>query len=110
MKSVSAGTNIQISYTGVTASDGNADANIGTVTYSKIVAGPLSADNNLASLTVSNAVISPAFSAGTKEYTAEVPFEVSKLNVSAAAADSGAKVSVDNPDLTPCLLYTSRCV
>ncbi len=101
VKSVSAGTNIQISYTGVTASDGNADANIGTVTYSKTVAGPLSADNNLASLTVSNAVISPAFSAGIKEYTAEVPFEVSKLNISAAAADSGAKVSVDNPDLTP---------
>ena len=101
VKSVSAGTNIKISYTGVTASDGSADKNVGTVTYSKSVSAPLSTDNSLASLTVSNATISPAFSAGTTSYTASVPFEVSKLNVSATAADGKAKVSVNSPNLTP---------
>lgn len=101
VKSVSAGTNIKISYTGVTASDGSADKNVGTVTYSKSVSAPLSTDNNLASLTVSNATISPAFSSGTTSYTASVPFEISKLNVSATAADGKAKVSVNSPSLTP---------
>ena len=101
VKNVAAGTNIKISYTSVKASDGSADANVGTVTYSKTVAAPLATDNNLASLTVSNADISPAFSAGTTSYTASVPFEVSKLNVSATAADSKAKVSVSSPNLTP---------
>ncbi len=101
VNSVAAGTNIKISYTGVTASDGNADANVGAVTYSTTIAAPLSTDNNLASLTVSNATISPAFSAGTTNYSASVPFEVSKLNVSATAADGKAKVSVNSPNLTP---------
>lgn len=101
VKSVAAGTNIKISYTGVTASDGSADKNVGTVTYSKSVSAPLSTDNNLASITVSNATISPAFSAGTTNYSTSVPFEVSKLNVSATAADSKAKVSVNSPTLTP---------
>ena len=101
VKSVAPGTNIKISYTGVTASDGSADVSVGTVTYSKTVAAPLATDNNLASLTVSNATISPAFSAGTTSYTASVPFEVSKLNVSATAADGKAKVSINSPNLTP---------
>ena len=101
VKSVAAGTNIKISYTGVTASDGTADANVGTVTYSTTVAAPLSTDNNLATLTVGNATISPAFSAGTTNYTASVPFEVSKLNVTATAADGKAKVAVNSPNLVP---------
>ena len=101
VNSVAAGTNIKISYTGVTASDGSADASVGTVTYSTTVAAPLATDNNLASLTVSNATISPAFSAGTTNYTASVPFEISKLNVSATAADGKAKVSINSPTLTP---------
>lgn len=101
VQSVAAGTNIKISYTGVKASDGSADANVGTVTYSTTIAAPLATDNNLASLTVSNATISPAFSAGTTNYTTSVPFEVSKLSVSATAADGKAKVSINSPNLTP---------
>lgn len=101
VKSLATGTSVKISYTGVKASDGNADANVGTVTYSVTIAAPMSTDNNLASLTVSNATISPAFSAGTTNYTASVPFDISKLNVSATAADSKAKVSVNSPNLTP---------
>lgn len=101
VKSVAVGTAIKVSYTSVTASDGNADANVGTVSYSATVAAPLSKDNALKSMTVSNATISPAFSAGTTSYTAEVPFEVSKLDVTAVANDSKAKVSVNSPNLTP---------
>ncbi len=99
VKPITAGTNIKISYTDVKTSDGSADTNLGTVTYSKTVASPLATDNNLESLVVSNATIAPAFSAGTTSYTASVPFEVSKLNVSATAADGKAKVSVNNPTL-----------
>lgn len=101
VKNVAAGTNIKISYTGVTASDGSADANVGAVSYSATTAAPLSADNSLATLAVSNATISPMFAAGTVNYTAEVPFEVSKLNVTATAADSKAKVVINSPNLVP---------
>lgn len=101
VKNVAEGTAIKISYTGVTASDGSADANVGTVTYQKNIAAPLSGNTELQSLTVGNATISPAFSAGTTNYTAEVPFEVSKLQVSATAADGKAKVTVNSPTLTP---------
>ncbi len=101
VKNVAVGTNIKVSYTSVTATDGSSDARIGTVSYSKTVAAPLSSENNLSSMTVSNATISPAFSASTTKYTAEVPFEVSKLSVSATAKDSKAKVKVNSPTLTP---------
>ncbi len=101
VKSVAAGTNIKISYNNVIASDGNADANVGTVSYNVTVAPPLSTNNKLSGLTVDNATISPAFSGDTTNYTAEVPFSVSKLNVKATAADSKAKVSVNSPSLTP---------
>lgn len=99
--SVAPGTAIKVSYTNLVASDGRKDENIGTVSYSKTVAEPASADNSLRSLTVSNATISPAFSAGKTSYTAEVPFDVSKLTVKATANDSKAKVSIDSPTLTP---------
>lgn len=101
VQSVAPGTNIKISYTSVTTSDGNADAAIGTVTYSKTVAEPLSTNNNLASLAVDNATISPSFSADTTSYTASVGFEVSKLDLSATASDPKAKVAISNPNLTP---------
>ena len=101
VKNVAAGTAVNVSCTNVAASDGTADANIGTVTYSGTIAAPLSTDNALKSLTVSNATISPAFNAGITSYTAEVPFEVSKLDIQAAANDGKASVSVNNPNLTP---------
>ena len=101
VKNVAAGTKITVSYTDVKASDGSADANVGTVSYSATVAAPLSTNNALASLTVSNATISPAFNANTTSYTANVPFSVSKLDVQASAADGKAKVSINSPNLTP---------
>ena len=101
VKDVAAGTKITVSYTDVKASDGSADANVGTVSYRVTVAAPLSTNNTLASLTVSNATISPAFNANTTSYTADVPFSVSKLDVTATAADGKAKVSINSPTLTP---------
>ena len=94
------GASIKVSCTGVTVSDGSADTVIGTVTYTREVARPLSSDNKLKSLTVSNATISPAFSSGTTSYTAQVPYSVSKLDITAKANDAGAKVSIKNPTLT----------
>lgn len=101
VKSLSTGTAVKVSFTNVTASDGSADIAIGTVSYSAAIAAPMSTDNALKSLTVSNATISPAFNAGTLNYTAEVPFEVSQLNVTAVANDSKARVSVNSPNLIP---------
>lgn len=95
------GTKISVSYTDVKTSDGTADSLIGTVTYSVKLAAPKSKDNTLKSLTVNNATISPAFSAGTTEYTADVPFAVEKLDLKAVANDAKASVSVDNPVLKP---------
>lgn len=97
---VSTGATISVSCTGVTASDGNADANVGTVSYSATVAAPMSSENRLKSLRVSNATLSPAFSPNTTSYTAQVPYEVSKLTLSAEANHGSAKVSVSNPYLT----------
>lgn len=99
--SVATGTTIKVSITDIKASDGSADINVGTVSYSATVAAPLSGENNLSSLTVSNATISPAFDAGTTNYTASVPFSVSKLEVAATAKDGKANVSIDSPTLTP---------
>ena len=99
--SVATGTAINVSYTNVTTTDGNADTNVNAPVYSVTVAAPKSTNNNLESLTVSNATISPAFSTNTTSYTASVPFDVSKLNVTAKAADSKAKVSVSSPNLVP---------
>ena len=99
--SLAIGTKISVAYTDVVATDGNTDADAVTATYSATIAAPASTDNALKSLTVSNATISPAFNANTTEYTVEVPFSVSKLDVKATANDSKAKVSVNSPNLTP---------
>lgn len=95
-----AGTNISVSATGVTLSDGTADTYVGTCTYSATIAPPLSANCQLGTLTVSNATISPAFSPDTTEYSASVPYTTSSLQVSATPADSKATVVVSNTGLT----------
>lgn len=94
------GTDIKVSVNGVTLSDGSADIGVGTVAYSAVLAEPLSGENKLASLTVSNATLSPVFSPDATYYTASVPYSVSRLEISAAAKDSRASVSVNNPTLT----------
>lgn len=101
VNNIAAGTKVSVSISNTKTTDGSADTNIGTVSYSATVAAPLSTNNLLAGLKVNNATITPAFSPETLNYTAEVPFEVSKLNVTATAADSKAKVSINSPTLTP---------
>lgn len=100
VKNLTPGTTVKVSFTGVTASDGSADSNIGTVTYSATIAEPMSTKNDLASLTVKNATISPAFSASVTSYTAEVPFSVSKLEIDAKGVEK-TTVTVDSPNLIP---------
>lgn len=97
---VATGTTIRVAMKNLAPSDGQKDIPIEDAVYATTIAAPKSSDNTLASLTVSNATISPAFSAGKTSYTAEVPFEVSKLNVQATANDSKAKVSISSPNLT----------
>ena len=98
---VAPGTVITVSCDDLAVSDGNADAKLGSVSYQTTVLAPKSTDNNLQSLTVSNATLSPAFSAGTTSYTAEVPFSVSQLDIQAVANSGKASVRIDNPVLTP---------
>ncbi len=100
VKNLTPGTTVKVSFTGVTASDGSADSNIGTVTYSVTIAEPMSTKNDLASLTVKNATISPAFNSAVTSYTAEVPFSVSKLEIDAKGVEK-TTVTVDNPNLIP---------
>ena len=97
--SVAVGTTVKVSFNDVRISDGKNETKAGTVSYTATIAEPLSGDCSLASLTVSNATISPAFDTNTTEYTANVPFEVSKLNVQATAGDAKSKVTVNSPDL-----------
>ena len=99
--SVPAGTSIWASCTNLLASDEQTGVAVSNATYSAVIAAPRSGNNDLKSLTVSNATISPAFNTGITSYTAEVPYEVTKLNVTAAASDSNAKVSIYSPELTP---------
>lgn len=97
---LSAGTKLTVSVKDLVTSDGKADTNVGTVSYTTTILPPKSTDNTLKSLTVSNATISPAFSPNVTSYTASVPYEVSKLDLSYKTNDSKATVSVSNPTLT----------
>lgn len=97
--SVSTGEEIKVSCLDVTTSDGQKDTTVGTVTYTKKISRPLSSDNKLKSLTVSNASLSPSFNANTTFYSARVPYSVTKLEITAAANDSNARVSINNPYL-----------
>ena len=99
--SAATGAAISVSATNVVTSDGTGDTHVGTCTYSTTIAAPLSGNNQLASLYVANAEISPAFSPSTIHYTASVPFSTTALQVSAAAADSKARVNIDHPTLIP---------
>ncbi|MDW7651462.1 MAG: cadherin-like beta sandwich domain-containing protein [Bacillota bacterium] len=98
--SVATGTKITVSSTGTTATDGKADANIGTVSYSTTIAAPLSKNANLSAMTVSNATLSPAFSTSRTSYTTTVPYSVKSLNVTATKEDPGAKVSISGTSLS----------
>jgi len=96
---VATGTKVAVSINNFATSDGSSDTAVGNINYSTTIAAPKSTENALSSLTVSNATISPAFDAATTSYTANVGFEVSKLDIKAVAKDSKATVAVNNPTL-----------
>ncbi|MBR2634675.1 MAG: cadherin-like beta sandwich domain-containing protein [Clostridia bacterium] len=58
-----------------------------------------SGDHNLSSLLISASELSPAFSPSVTQYAVNVPFEVTKLFVSATTAHAAARVDVNSPDL-----------
>ena len=58
-----------------------------------------STNNNLASLSISNGKLNPGFNKNTTSYSVEVPYEVTRLNISATAEDGKASVNVYSPEL-----------
>lgn len=94
------GESISVTATGVTLSDGEQDLPMGSVSYNATIAAPLSDNCDLAQLQLAGVSISPAFSPTVTNYTASVPFTVSSVSVNAVADHNGAKVSVNNTQLT----------
>jgi hypothetical protein len=77
----------------VTSPDGR--AKIYTMTLRTITLG---GDNTLKSLTVAPGTLSPAFSAGTQNYTVNVTTAVAEVTVSATKSDANAVISGDVPN------------
>lgn len=77
----------------VTSSDGR--AKIYTMTLRAIT---LSEDNSLKSLTVAPGSLTPAFSAGTQDYTVNVASTVTEVTVVATKSDPNAVISGDVPN------------
>ncbi len=90
--------NVEVAYISNAGNSVTVDA--GSARWSASISAPLSGNANLASLTCSNAELSPSFSAGTTQYSVTVPYDVTSLRLSAAAEDSGAKVSTSGNDLS----------
>ena len=97
---VATGSKISVSITNLVLATISSGETV-SATYSATIAAPLSNNAKLSSMTISNATISPKFQETVYEYTAQVPFETEKLEISAKAAQAGAKVTIDNPVLQP---------
>lgn len=95
------GTKINVRCKNLTISDGSTETACSNATYSATLAAPASKDNSLKSMTVSNATISPSFSTDVTNYTAEVPYSVSSLDLKATASDSNARVDISGNSLKP---------
>lgn len=99
-ESLTPGTRISASCTGVTASDGSADLSIGTVTYSTALVQPKEQNLELQSLSVSNGTLSPAFQPSVTEYTVTIPARDSKVKLAAVPVDSTADVKISNTSVS----------
>lgn len=98
---VATGAKVSIAVNSIVTTDGSAESNIGAATYSTTIAAPLSTNANLSSLSVSEGTLSPAFKAGTTSYSiGEVPFSVSKLNITYKTEDAKAKVTISGNSLS----------
>lgn len=96
---VSTGTSISVTTTDLSASDGTNDFSPSDATYTKSVSAPLSTNNNLSNIIVNNTQITPTFASGTTNYTATVPFSVTKLDITAIPEDGTAKAVILNNTL-----------
>lgn len=91
---VAPGTSLSISANNVVLSDGQSDQAMGSAGWSKTVAAPLNDNANLESLTVAGYDLYPDFNPNVVNYNFSVPYETTKLSVSAKTQDPNAKVSV----------------
>ena len=99
VKNVSAGTAINISFNGITASDGSKETNIGNATYSVKVAQPLSGNNNLSNLSIKGFNID--FNSNKTEYDlGTVEYSTSELTITGVAQDKTATVSYSGTRLS----------
>lgn len=96
---VAPGTPVSVTVSNALLSDGTNEFSVGSPSWSAVIAPSLSDNCDLSALTVSSG-ISPAFNPSVTSYSASVPFATSSVSVNAQAADSKAKVSVSNPQLT----------
>ncbi len=107
VKQLAVGTKIKISVKDVEATaavteNGKTDyvgVQLGDISYSITISAALSTNNKLQELKIANATIVPAFDPNVTAYTAEVPFTVSKLAITAVPADK-ATVKLSNPTLS----------
>ena len=76
------------------------DQSLNDASWAASVAAPPSGNANLAGLSCGDYALSPAFSAGTTEYSVTVPYDVSRLPLDYRAADGGADVSVSGNQLS----------
>ncbi len=98
---VATGAKLSISVKNIVTTDGSAESSIGAATYSATIAAPLSSNANLSALSVKEGTLSPSFKAGTTSYSiGEVPFSVSKLNITYKTEDSKAKVTISGNSLS----------
>ena len=97
---VAAGTRVSATITDIVATDGNSDQSLNDASWAASVAAPPSGNANLAGLSCGDYALSPAFSAGTTEYSVTVPYDVSRLPLDYRAADGGASVSVSGNQLS----------
>ena len=94
------GGNLLATITDIVATDGNSDQSLNDASWAASVAAPPSGNANLAGLSCGDYALSPAFSAGTTEYSVTVPYDVSRLPLDYRAADGGADVSVSGNQLS----------
>lgn len=81
---------LTISGADVTSNSGDLSAGVSMGTIN--VSNPPSTNNNLSSLNVSTGGLNPGFSSGNTNYSVNVDSNVTSINISATAEDSGARI------------------
>ena len=82
-----------VKVTSTSAVNANATISAGTITVGGSTPTPKSTDNTLSGITVSTGTLSPAFAAGTTDYTVTVPNDVTSITVTGTKNNSKATVT-----------------